>query len=139
MHDTADLVAIDQLIRRYADISSRRAWDEFGEIILADAPLRFVRSTGDDLELTGPQGVAQLGQSAMADFEVYVYVPLNSVVDTIEGDRATGRAYSQEVATNTEGRWITFYGVYEDEYERRDGRWFIAARRYRTIGHRVEA
>jgi hypothetical protein len=128
-----DLVAIDQLLRRYGDIATRRAWDEFGEIILPDAPMQFVRSTGDPLEFTGPDAVADLGKQAMADFDFYLYVPLNSVA-TVAGDgTATGRVYSHEVATTSAGEMVHVYGRYDDRYVKDDGRWMIAARRYETL------
>ena len=40
---------------------------------------------------------------------------------------------------NASGEWVEIYGLYHDEYVRRDGRWLFASRAFRTLAHRVGA
>jgi SnoaL-like domain len=125
-------VAIDRLLRRYADIASRQAWPEFSEVVAADARIRFT-FTDADLEVSGPEGLARLGQAAMVEFAFYIYVPLNHVAEVHNATTATGRAYALESALDRAGRWLDIYGLYEDQYGLRDGRWMIAGRHYREL------
>lgn len=136
----ADLLAIDRLLRRYADIATRQAWHDLGEIVLADAVVSFSFGGPDaaDFELTGPDGLAHLGRAAMRAFTFYLYVPLNSVVELAEDTAtATGRAYALESAIDRNGNWLDIYGQYDDHYTRSGSAWTIARRRYRELVRHV--
>jgi hypothetical protein len=51
-----------------------------------------------------------------------------------DADRATARVYINELRHGTEtGGWSTAYGLYQDHYERVDGQWLIARRRYHSL------
>ena len=133
-------MGIAAVLRRYADIATRQAWDEFSEIVLPDAVVTFSfgGTRGSDLELTGPHGLGELGRAAIGAFTFYLYVPLNSVAEL--GDdpsTATGRAYALESAIDHDGNWIDVYGRYDDDYRRIGDRWMIAGRRYRELVRRV--
>jgi hypothetical protein len=134
----ADLVAIDELLRRYADIATRQAWHELSEIVLPGAPVTFSFTDSDALEVRGPDGLAQLGRTALRTFTFYLYVPLNNVVQLADDTAtATGRAYALETATDRDGNWLDIYGHYDDEYARTGSTWMIAGRRYREMVRHV--
>lgn len=129
--------AIDRLLRRYADIATRQAWDEYAEIVLADAGITFSFGGDEDrdVEVTGPGGLAELGRAAMGAFDFYLYVPLNHVIDRLGDSDATGRAYALESMVDHDGNWFDVYGHYDDAYRLVDGTWMIARRRYRALRH----
>jgi hypothetical protein len=61
---------------------------------------------------------------------------INNLVLTVNGNKATGRAYWMSVS-NTEGRSkpvITGYGHYEDTLERRNGKWLFTSRKILNEG-----
>lgn len=61
---------------------------------------------------------------------------INNLVLTIEGDKATGRAYWMSVSNTENGSkpLITGYGHYEDTLERRNGKWLFTSRKILNEG-----
>ena len=53
---------------------------------------------------------------------------------TIEGDRATGKAYCRELIFTKGGDQKILIGCFHDEYVRCDGEWLFLARNYEVIG-----
>ena len=51
----------------------------------------------------------------------------------IEGDRARGKAYCQEVMFPNAGGQKMLVGCYSDEYVKRGGRWYFLTRVYETM------
>ena len=51
----------------------------------------------------------------------------------VDGDRATGKAYSQELMFPKDGGQRILCGCFHDEYVRRDGRWHFLSRVYETL------
>ena len=94
--ETVDYVAIRRLQSAYADIVTRRAWPELARIFRPEAEVVIDRMDGSPLELLGPGGVAEFVSKAIAHFDLFEFVILNTVVE-IEGDRATARMYMWEV------------------------------------------
>ena len=58
-------------------------------------------------------------------------LPINLVVD---GDRARGQTHCQELIFPKTGGQITYVGCFEDEYVKRDGRWYFQSRNYTVLG-----
>jgi hypothetical protein len=52
----------------------------------------------------------------------------------IDGDRALGKAYCQELIFPKSGGQKTVVGRFEDEYEKRNGRWYFLSRVYEVLG-----
>jgi len=137
LQDTIDYVAITRLQNAYADAVTRRAWAEFHEMFLVDAPVRVDTVTNAAIELAGPQQVGDFIGTAVERFEFFEFVPLSTRVALRVGgdaDHANARLYicelRQEAAT---GHATQAFGVYQDAYRRVDGRWWFARRDYQSL------
>jgi hypothetical protein len=137
LEDTIDYVAITRLQAAYADIVTRRAWDELHELFLPDAPVVVDTVTNPLVELIGPQQVGVFIGSAIERFEFFEFVPLNTAIELrVDGDtdRARGRLYMCELRQDADtGHASQAFGVYHDEYRRRDRRWWFARRDYQSL------
>jgi hypothetical protein len=51
-----------------------------------------------------------------------------------DGDRASGRAHGQEVILPHDGGMKFLTGCFDDEYVKRDGRWWFLSRNFNVIG-----
>ena len=137
MHESllAEL-AIDRLLRAYADVSTRKAWPEFAALAVPDARFSFDTRTGDVIEIEGVEAFAAFGASATARFAFYEYVPLNFVVDIDPAGTARGRAYQFEIGQDRESGAVTnYYGMYHDEYVQTDGTWMFTRRQYQSLAN----
>ncbi len=133
LQETVDYVAITRLQNAYADVVNRRAWAEFGELFLADAPVRVDTVTNPVVETRGPEGIGNFIGGAIERFEFFEFVVLNTRV-WIDGDSARGRVFMCELRQAVDnGQFSRAFGVYHDEYRRVDGRWMFAARRYQSL------
>lgn len=133
LQETVDYVAIRRLQCAYADIVTRRAWDELHGIFRPDAQVVVDTRVGDPLVLDGPGGVGDFISGAIARFSFFEFVILNTVI-AIDGERAQARMYIQELRQDADnGRWTNAYGLYQDHYTRLDGRWWFASRRYGSM------
>lgn len=128
-------LAVRGLQSRYADVVTRRAWPELVELFRPDAEVEIDTVDRDPFHLVGPQAVGEFIGGAIERFDFFEFVILNAVVDVDPaGGAATSRTFMcelrQEAAT---GRATTAYGMYRDRYVEHDGRWWFAARRYRSL------
>lgn len=134
---TDDVVALWRLQARYADVVTRRAWPELNEIFLPDAPVRLDLVTAPPRRFVGPTALGEFIATAVSRFDHFQFVILNAVVDRKPDERretAWGRMFIREIRHEiTTGQWHDAYGVYEDSYLKRDGRWWMAARHYRSM------
>lgn len=130
--ETLDYIAIQRLQAAYADCVTRRAWAEFDRLFRPDAEIVVDRMDGTPLVFLGPAGIAGFISNAIARYELFQFVVLNSVVE-IEGDRAKARMYMWELRHDPIAGRSDAYGLYRDEHVRIDGRWWFAGRRYQTL------
>jgi hypothetical protein len=132
-----DYVAIRRLQDAYADIATRRAWDELPDIFLPDVRLTLDRRTLDPLVLDGPEAIGEFIGTAIAGLDFFEFVILNTRVELRhagDADCAVARLYMNELRHDAStGQWTTVYGVYHDVHARVDGRWWFARRRYHTL------
>ena len=137
LQETIDYVAITRLQNAYADTVTRRAWAEFHDMFLADAPVRVDTVTNPVIELVGPQQVGDFIAPAVERFEFFEFVPLSTRVALRVGgdrDRAAGRLYICELRQDAaSGHSTQAFGVYRDDYRRVDGRWWFARRDYQSL------
>ena len=137
LQDTIDYVAITRLQNAYADVVTRRAWAEFHDMFLADAPVRVDTVTNAVIALTGPQEIGDFIGAAVERFEFFEFVPLSTRVELRMGgdaDRAAARLYICELRQDAaSGHSTQAFGVYQDEYRRVDGKWWFAQRNYQSL------
>ena len=138
MTETETYVAITRLQAAYADVVTRRAWDELEPLFAPGAPISVDTVTWPLLEFAGPTAIGEFISTAIARFEFFEFVILNAVVDVHDADRASGRVYMVEIRQERDsGEWSNAFGLYQDRYETYDGRWRFAERRYQSIARRI--
>lgn len=128
MSSFEDRVAINDVLARYADGVNQRdaalwasTWDEEGEWRLFDPdPVR------------GRAAIVEAWGQAMAGFPFVVMIVSQGAV-VIDGDTATGRSYSSEVARTADGKRMRVQGCYDDRYRKRDGVWRFAFRQFAVL------
>jgi hypothetical protein len=138
--ETDHVVALWRLQSRYADVITRRAFHELGELFLPDTRVDIDTVTAPPRSVVGPTELGELVRTSIARFDHFAFVILNTVVeldpadDGAGVDGARGRIFMCEVrhdrATDT---WPSAHGVYEDRYRHLDGRWWFAHRSYRSL------
>ena len=135
--ETIDVVAIQRVQAAYADAVTRRAWPALHGLFRPDAPVTVDTVTAEPIELRGPEAVGTFIAGAIERFEFFEFVILSShVVTAVDGDADAARArlYMCELRQEADGgRWSNAFGVYHDDYVRRDGRWWFARRRYQSL------
>lgn len=138
--ETVEYVALQRLQSRYADVVTRRAFEELESMVRPDCPIVVdIRHT--KFELTGPSEYGQFIARQIERFSLFEFVLLNTVtrIDAQAGI-AAARVYMQEIRQNvSDGRRTDAYGVYHDRLERDDeGRWWFAKRHYRSLARTAE-
>lgn len=130
--ETIDYIAIRRLQSAYADIVTRRAWPELARVFRPEAEVVIDRGDGKPLVLHGPGEVGDFISGAIAHYDLFEFIVLNTVVE-IAGDRATTRLWMSEVRHDPRAGRSDAFGLYRDEHCRIDGRWWFAGRRYQTL------
>jgi hypothetical protein len=133
--DAIDHIAITRLQAQYGDVVTRQAWDELGQLFLAECPVRLDLRNGTTLEMNGPEELASFIANSISQFEFFAFTILNSVVEIDPAGRsATGRLYIQELRNGAaDHRWTTIIGLYRDTYRKVAGRWWFASREYSSL------
>lgn len=132
--DTVDVVAVGRLQARYADVVTRRAWPELSDLFLADATIEVDTVTATARHFVGPADLGEFIGGAVARFDHFQFVILNTVVDVDGADTASGRMFVSEIRRDSAtSEWSTTYGLYQDRYRRTGGRWWFADRRYQSL------
>jgi hypothetical protein len=133
--ETADYVAISRLQSAYADVVNRRAWPELAPLFVAGAPVTVDTVTNPVVELEGADEIGAFIGAAIQRFEFFEFVRLNTVVwFDDDGELARGRLFMCELRQESmNGHFSRAFGVYHDEYQRVDGDWRFARRRYQSL------
>ena len=141
--ETVDVLAIQRLQAAYADVVSRRAWPELGDLFLADARVEVDTRTAEVMVFDGPDALGAFIAGAIERFAFFEFVILNSVVALAadgDPDTATARVWMCELRTDAvTGEWNNAFGVYHDRYQRTDGTWRFAHRRYHSLARTADA
>lgn len=123
-----DRVAINDVLARYADGVNQRDADLWGGTWDVDAQWQLF----DPEPVQGRDAIVVAWREAMAGFPFVVMMVSQGMVE-IDGDRATGRSYSSEVATTADGKRVRVQGCYRDEYRKRDGQWGFSSRSFTVL------
>jgi ketosteroid isomerase-like protein len=129
---TRAAVAIQRLQAAYADAVTRRDWEAVRECFEPDAVVRIDTRVREPFALEGPGALVEFIDAAIRRFAFFEFTILNATVE-VHGQVATGRVYICEVRAEADGTWSEAYGLYRDEYRRRDDEWRIAGRRYASL------
>lgn len=139
--ETVAYTALRRLQNRYADIVTRRAWDELAEIMTPDCEV-VVDTMDSQFTFADPRETGVFIARQLEQFSFFQFVVLNTVmkIDVANGS-AGARMYMHEMRQGAgDGRRTDAYGVYHDRFERdRTGRWWFANRRYRSFSRTASA
>ncbi|MET0903795.1 MAG: nuclear transport factor 2 family protein [Acidimicrobiales bacterium] len=133
---TRAVVAIQRLQAAYADAVTRRDWEAVRRCFEPDAVAHIDTRTREPFDLAGPDALVDFIEGAIRRFTFFEFTILNATVE-VDGDVATGRVYICELRAEDDGTWSEAYGLYRDEYRRRDGGWRMAGRRYASLARRT--
>lgn len=134
--DALAYVAITRLQAAYADVVTRRAWPELEPLFVPGAPVHVDTVTNPVMTFEGAAAIGSFIDGAIAGFEFFEFVILNTVVDVAADCRtATGRLYMVELRQDrATGAATNAFGLYRDDYvQGDDGRWRFAERRYQSL------
>lgn len=139
MTDNTDAyVAITRLQASYADVVTRRAWDELGPLFAPEAPIHIDTVTGEPVDVVGAAGLARFVAPAVERFEFLEFVILNTVIEFRDDTTASGRLYMVEIRQDrTSHEWSNAFGLYQDDYVVQDAAWRFRRRRYRSLARRT--
>lgn len=142
LRDTVDYTAIARLQDTYADLVTRRAWPELGDLYRPNCTLHLDTVTNPQRDIVGPEAVGEFIGSAMERFEFFEFVILNRRIELRSGgdvDAAIARIFMCELRQDSDsGRRTTAFGLYRDSYVRVEGRWWFSDRRYRSLARTAE-
>lgn len=136
MQEAVDYISITRLHSAYADVVNRRAWDEFEDLFLPEAPVRVDMVSKPALNLTGPIELGTFIDRAIERYSFFEFVVLNARVDLTgtDAEEARARVFMCELRQDRDtGEFTRAFGVYHDRYRRDRGRWWYAQRRYQSL------
>ncbi len=134
--ETLAYIAITRLQNEYADVVSRRAWDEVDDLFTDDSTVRLNLPPAAPLDYPGRGGIGPFIAGSIERFEFFQFVILNATVRVLDDSSATGRMYMSELRQDAvSGGWSTIHGIYHDTYRRDpgDGKWRFADRQYQSL------
>jgi hypothetical protein len=129
-----DYLGVTRLQSAYADVVSRRAWDELDALFEPRASIHVDTVTAEVMHFTGPQEFAAFVAGSIERFEFFEFVVLNTVVEVKPGPTATGRLWMVELRQDrATGHWSNAFGVYHDHYAMTNGAWRFRERHYQSL------
>jgi uncharacterized protein (TIGR02246 family) len=131
---TDDRLAIRELVESYNDAVMRFDAEAWAANWTDDATW----SLPGMGEVTGKDKFLPMWQGAMSAFSfVGFFASAGPIV--VDGDTAHGTWYQQEFLHGKDGSKRNVTGRYEDDYVKKDGRWFFAKRVYSVLNSQVES
>jgi uncharacterized protein (TIGR02246 family) len=122
-----DRLAIRELNDSYSDAVLRVDAQSWGACWTEDAHWELMGTPVD-----GRAAIVGLWSQAMAGFASVSFVSSPSAIE-VDGDRATGRCQTHEIMVLADGNSRVVGGRYDDEYVKRDGKWFYASRKFNIV------
>lgn len=119
--------AILTLMARFDDAVIRQDLDAFRALWVADAVWEF----GDPLAMLA-KGIEEIVAALQKynDINEFFFRTTLRALIAVNGARATSRAPSTEYARRHDGHGYNNVALWQDEFERRDGKWLFSSRRY---------
>jgi len=125
-----DRLAIRELVDSYGDAVARHDATDWGSNWAQDAV--WTLNLPDLPRVEGRADIVALWSKAMAEYE-YVLMTAKPGSIKVSGDKATGRFWTSEITRLKTGEEQRIAGRYEDEYVKRNGRWYFKSRSYNMI------
>ncbi|MEX6725351.1 nuclear transport factor 2 family protein [Parapedomonas caeni] len=128
-----DRIAIYELNWAYGDAVCRRDKADFAATWADDGIWHL--PWGEPVQ--GRQVIADYWAEQIANYPFHNFASYTGAL-AIDGDRATGRMWTTETVQNIKGATGVVIGRYDDEYVKRDGRWYYASKRFTPL-HGLES
>jgi hypothetical protein len=130
-----DRAEIEDLMSRYLFAIDYNDWDSYVETFATDGELTFASGTSKGRDAIRKNvtdfaaGIGKFYHTEDGKPAKLRHVVLQSMI-RVEGSRAWGRTLWLEMANHGPGDTMKMgtYGIYEDEFKKVDGAWFIAKR-----------
>jgi len=129
MSDLADKIAIRELLERYCDGVNQRSAEIWASTWADDALWEMVHL---DVRVESKANIVETWSGAMELFP-FVNMLAQPGFIKIDGDKATMRSYTNEVAVKQDGTELRPLGEYEDEMVRVNGQWLFSSRKFRVL------
>jgi len=134
-HYAEDRAEIEDLMARYLFAIDYNDWDSYVETFAPDGVLEFASGTSVGrpairaMVMKFAEGIGRFYHTEDGKPAKLRHVVLQSVI-RVEGNRAWGRTLWLEMANHGPGDTMKMgtYGIYEDEFRKVGGQWFIARR-----------
>ncbi len=125
-----DRLEIRELIEAFSAAAMRLDSDKWADTWAEDGTWKLASM---------PEPVKGKAEIVAAFQKVMDYVDFMSMISfpselNIEGDTATGKAYSRELIYTKAGEQKIVVGCYHDEFVKRDGRWYFLSRFNEVMG-----
>ncbi|MFS0735925.1 nuclear transport factor 2 family protein [Sphingomonas sp. 1P06PA] len=121
-----DRVAIHELVASYGDAVTRRDADAWIANWADGAVWKLPAIPGME-RVEGKDAILKAWVDAMPGWPEQINFQRCGAI-TVEGDRATGHTYTDEMNADTTGKWERWINRYDDEWVKQDGQWKFASR-----------
>lgn len=126
--DTADELAIRNLLARYGDAVARRDADAWAATWAEDCRW----DLGGGRIVQGRDAVVALWRESIAKYPWVAQVPASGIVEEVDGE-VRGTWYVLELNHRADGTGVMHLGHYSDVYVHTDDGWRFADRRFHMI------
>jgi uncharacterized protein (TIGR02246 family) len=127
---TQEKLAIRELLERYCDAVNQRSEQAMAQTWAEDAVWDLPH-----LDMGGLQGREAIMSSWVEAMKMFPFVNMMAMPGFIEvnGDTATMRCYTSEVAVMQDGTEIRPRGQYDDKCVKINGQWYFAHRKFTVL------
>lgn len=121
-----DHVEISALVSEFTDAGMMRDYDRWASLFTVDAHWQIAPGA---LEFTGREAIRAGMERLQGNWEFFVQQVHPGWI-SIDGDTATGRAYTEELGRFTDGTSHANYAIYHDTFRRTPDGWKFTERVY---------
>ncbi|MBI1250906.1 MAG: DUF4440 domain-containing protein [Alphaproteobacteria bacterium] len=122
-----DRIALRELLDAYSDAVCRGDANDWAATWADDAVWDL-----NGQQVHGKDAIVTLWKQAMGAFDAVAFFT-EAASFTVEGDRASGRAFTMETLKIKGGGLRRVNGAYADTFVKRGGRWLFASRRFSVL------
>ena len=130
IQEIADRIALKSLVDTFSNLADTKEIDEQVQLFTEDAEVISYQGEKQTSHLKGRKELAERFKAFLDLFTTVYHINGQQTVN-IDGDKATGIAYAQVVLVSEKDgkKTMRTQGVrYNDEYERKNGKWLISRR-----------
>ncbi len=127
----ADRLAIRDLLDSYADGVNQRSVEIWGSTWAEDSEWNLTVVPGME-KITGKANILKAWEESMALFP-FVFMAISVGKIDVNGDTATVRCYTSEVAIMQDGTDLRPRGQYDDRLAKINGEWLFVQRSFQSL------